>query len=246
MYVCRYAKTAANFGSTSAGVNAQDMSKEPDCYKKFPVSARWGGGTIDPALTNPYLGPDAQDYQGGELLPAAPYPSPMSSDVCSTACSQFIPQGSVTIEVNSIDGFSIGMLCGIDIGTLLEEWRTIVGFGSIIFDRPLDYDHQAGAVISSASGGMAPLDAAGFLSVTNLCCPMEMEVFFIRLLDARGLAVCSKEHVQGLMHWFHCVPDMDFQYVLDVIDNGNPCKYWAPKGEACPALSEECGGKWCR
>jgi len=99
---------------------------------------------------------------------------------------------------------------------------------------------------STADGSTASLDAAGFKEVTSLCCPPEMETFFTRLLESRGLAVCSKPHIQGLMHWFACVPDMDFQYILDVIDNGNPCKYWALIGATCPALSAQCQGKWCR
>jgi len=45
LYVCRYAKSAANFGSKADGVNAQDMSKEPDCYKKYPVDKRWTGSS---------------------------------------------------------------------------------------------------------------------------------------------------------------------------------------------------------
>jgi hypothetical protein len=72
-----------------------------------------------------------------------------------------------------------------------------------------------------------------------------MEAWFTRLLDFMNLKVCSKPHIQGLMHWFTCVPDMDFQYILDVIEHGNPCKYWAPKGKACPALSSECYGRHC-
>merc|ERR1719199_1450338 len=70
-------------------------------------------------------------------------------------------------------------------------------------------------------------------------------MFFGRLLDTRGMDVCSMPHIQGLMHWFSCVPDMDFQYVLQVIENGNPCKYWAPKGQDCPTLSPECEGRHC-
>jgi len=88
--------------------------------------------------------------------------------------------------------------------------------------------------------------AAEFKATTSLCCPVKMEIFFNSLLDSLGFDVCSMPHIQGLMHWFTCVPDMDFQYMLDVIQNGNPCKYWAPKGEACPALSDKCAGRWCR
>jgi len=96
------------------------------------------------------------------------------------------------------------------------------------------------------AGGMdAPLNSEGFRDTTAMCCPVEMEMFFNRLLDSLGLDVCSKPHVQGLMHWFTCVPKMDFGYVLAVIANGNPCKYWAPKGKVCPAFVGSCAGQWC-
>lgn len=88
--------------------------------------------------------------------------------------------------------------------------------------------------------------AQKFKEVTSACCPSEMEIFFRELLDSMNFEVCSAPHVQGLMHWFTCVPDMDFQYVYDVIMHGNPCKFWAPKGQECPTLSAECAGEWCR
>jgi len=91
----------------------------------------------------------------------------------------------------------------------------------------------------------ALVDAPAFKEATSLCCPEKMEAFFITLLGCLGLKVCSVPHVQGLMHWFTCVPNMDFQYLLDVISDGNPCKYWAPISQACPTLSEECQGKMC-
>lgn len=105
-------------------------------------------------------------------------------------------------------------------------------------------------------GSIAPLDAQGFYDVTSMYCPMEMEQFFNRMLKARGYNVCSKPHVQGLMHWFldkglqglPGVPTMDFAYCVELIDNGNPCKYWSPKDEVCPIIpggSEKCAGHWC-
>jgi len=101
------------------------------------------------------------------------------------------------------------------------------------------------------NGAVAPLDDAGFKAVTSMCCPVEMETFFNRLLastlvDGVERVVCSKPHVQGLMHWFSCAPDMDFEYVLGIIKNGNPCKYWAPTGTVCPTLTPQCKGEWCR
>jgi hypothetical protein len=44
MYVCRYAHSAANFGSKSEGVNMPDYSREESCYSQYPVSKRWKGG----------------------------------------------------------------------------------------------------------------------------------------------------------------------------------------------------------
>merc|ERR1719174_320540 len=102
------------------------------------------------------------------------------------------------------------------------------------------------AAPSAASGALVSLDAKGFKEATSLCCPAEMEVFFNRLLDSLDLDVCSIPHIQGLMHWFSCVPDMDFQYVLDIISGGNPCKYWTPRGDDCPSLSPKCAGQYCR
>lgn len=98
----------------------------------------------------------------------------------------------------------------------------------------------------SGVGATASLDATGFKATTALCCAPEMETFFNRLLQSMGLQVCSKPHVQGLMHWFTCVPGMDFQYMIDVINNGNPCRYWSPQGTTCPMLSQQCAGEWCR
>lgn len=96
------------------------------------------------------------------------------------------------------------------------------------------------------TGETVPLDAAGFKTVTSLCSPTDTDAFFNRLLVSRRLAVCSRPHVQGLMHWFTCVPEMEFQSLLDVIDKGSPCKYWEVEGTTCPALTPECQGEWCR
>jgi hypothetical protein len=103
-------------------------------------------------------------------------------------------------------------------------------------------------VASMQDPDSASLDAAGFRAITSMCCPADMETFFNRLLADKGLQVCSKPHIQGMMHWFSCVPDMDFNYVIDVIDNGNhkSCKYWAPTRSACPTLTPECDPAFCR
>merc|ERR1719231_1563701 len=69
LYVCRYAKSAANFGSKAAGVSMPDYSREPGCYNKYPVSKRWtkgggGGGNDKPGGSGDRShGPD--DSSGG-------------------------------------------------------------------------------------------------------------------------------------------------------------------------------------
>lgn len=172
-----------------------------------------------------------------------------------------VKRGATVLPVVSNVGFEIGQEVVIDKGTPIEEENKILGFGSLILEYPLQFDHGIDAIAAASNedidveedeetglnlGATASLDAAGFLATTSLCCPAEMEQFFNRLLEQMGLNVCSKPHVQGLMHWFHCVPQMDFQYMLDVINDGNPCKYWAPKGQECPALSPQCAGHFCR
>merc|ERR1712025_1458037 len=127
----------------------------------------------------------------------------------------------------------------IDKGMDSEESVVIKGFGSIILKDPLTKAHAAGSLLS-IDGSNAPITAEGFKAVTSMCCPPEMETFFGRVVATMGLSVCSKDHVQGLMHWFSCVPDMDYQYLIDTINNGNPCKYWAPIGTVCPPLSPAC------
>jgi len=112
-------------------------------------------------------------------------------------------------------------------------------------EAPVEEEEEE-EVATPSTGVTAALDAAGFKEITSLCCPPEMEQFFNRLLASMGYDVCSKPHIQGLMHWFTCVPDMDFQYMLDVIANGNPCKYWTSTGASCPAISDQCAGKFCR
>lgn len=159
-------------------------------------------------------------------------------------------KGATELHVVNNNPFNIGQEIVIDQGTAIEEYNEIVGFGSLLLKTPLMYDHGVGALITPTGAGAAsPLSAAGFKQVTALCCPPEMEVFFMRLLDSMGLQGCSQPHIQGLMHWFTCVPDMGFPYIIDVINN-HPCKYWAKKGEMCEAhmasLSAECVGNWCR
>jgi len=191
------------------------------------------------------LGPGSHDGIECNIWPIKP-PNAIKTEV---------KKGVTQLPVVSNAGFGIGQVIVIDAGTPIEETNTIIGFGSLILKTPLQYDHAPGVLVTAQApkgstnpsvGASAPIDAGGFKDVTSLCCPEQTEVFFNRLLDKMGFRGCSVPHVQGLMHWFSCVPDMDFQYLVDVINNGNPCKYWALKDDVCPVLSPKCAGTYCR
>jgi len=218
------------------GLQAEEPKPEPEPEKPEPTEPE------KPEPTVPEK-PDKPDPEPEKPSPEKPASLPNSLKTPAA-------KGSKELAVLSNAGFDIGVDIVIDAGTPIEEYNKVIGFGSLILASPLQYDHGAGAIITTASsvgsGATASLDAAGFKAVTSLCCPVEMEAFFNRLLDKGGFTVCSKPHIQGLMHWFSCVPDMDFQYMLDVIAKGNPCKYWSPKGTDCPVLSPYCRGEWCR
>lgn len=109
------------------------------------------------------------------------------------------------------------------------------------------------AYTPGVDGSNAEGTPAGFLAVTSLCCPLQTEMWFLRLLDYLDYQPCYQDqtigtypHIQGLMHWFTCVPAMDFSFVMDTIEQGNPCKYWTKKGTVCPPLNPTCEEAWCR
>ena len=62
--------------------------------------------------------------------------------------------GDIVLKVESVDGFALGDV--LRIGSMeLSELRRIVGFSSILLDRPLNYIHLPGTAISKASQEIA-------------------------------------------------------------------------------------------
>lgn len=57
------------------------------------------------------------------------------------------PAGSQSLEVLNTEGFSIGDLIIINPGGQNEETNTITGFGSLLLQSPLQFDHSAGELI---------------------------------------------------------------------------------------------------
>ncbi len=64
------------------------------------------------------------------------------------------PAGATTLELGT-HGFNVGDVIRISPGTANEETRTITGLDPLTLDRPLEFDHPAGAGVV-LSGGVTP------------------------------------------------------------------------------------------
>merc|ERR1719162_1026361 len=72
--------------------------------------------------------------------------------------------GQNVIQVTNQAEFAVGEIIVIDAGTPIEETRTIVGFSSIILDRPLLFDHS---VTSPVQKQLLTTAAPGLLTTTG-------------------------------------------------------------------------------
>jgi len=242
------AKEGGGSGKQEEGSNSDEEVEEPKSPPNESPTNNFP--TDDVPTTQPPAAAPVDAPTVWAVWPHVSDPSQVVPGETPNSLQAPVYSGEKQLNTVSNDGFVAGMDIVIDAGTAVEETNRIVSFGSLILQDPLKYDHGANILINQVrptiNGATAELDKDGFLAVTSLCCPVEMEIFFLRLLDDLGYMECSHPHIQGLMHWFHCVPAMDFQYMLDVIRDGNPCKFWADKDTTCPQLSPECEGKWCR
>jgi len=239
-----------NAGCTGCLVPPGYSGSPPHCWLDGATEAQ-----CDPDLGDVWCGPSADETTApAPKATATPASNGDDSDASDSlppnALKESVAEGATVLPVVSNSPFQNGENIVIDAGSPTQEFNQIVGFGTLLLANPLKFAHGSGVLVDpttvATSGATASLDAAGFKEVTSLCCPVEMEAWFTRLLESKGFEICSKPHLQGLMHWFSCVPDMDFQYVLDIIANGNPCKFWALAGAVCQPLSAECKGKFCR
>lgn len=62
--------------------------------------------------------------------------------------------------------------------------------------------HTSTDLADSPTGSTASLDEAGYLTVHQLCCPLEMSVYIERYVASRGYKVCAVGGLEGLVHWF--------------------------------------------
>ena len=77
----------------------------------------------------------------GTLPVVDPGPPPV------TTCIRPVASGSATLPVASQNGFAIGQEVVLGKGTATEEYNRIKGFGSLILEFPLQFDHAPGLPI---------------------------------------------------------------------------------------------------
>jgi PKD repeat protein len=91
-------------------------------------------------------------YPGGEPRPAEGVPTGVP-----TTTTEAAPKGSDKVEIRN-DSFEIGQKVTINPGGPNAETLTIVEKGSLVFDRPLTYDHAEGELIVLAGELPGELD----------------------------------------------------------------------------------------
>jgi GLEYA domain len=83
--------------------------------------------------------------------------------VAQSMPTQDITAGSSTINLVSYTGLTLGMTIVVGSGATAET-RTIVGFGSVVLDRPLVNSHPAATTVVTAYHPIQLLDASGVLA----------------------------------------------------------------------------------
>jgi len=99
--------------------------------------------------------------------------------------------GQNVIQVTNQAEFAVGEVIVIDAGTPIEETRTIVGFSSIILDRPLLFDHSVTSPVQKQAVNPVTLSPGNPSApvTTPQPAPANPCETFARLSDGEGTAV---------------------------------------------------------
>jgi len=99
----------------------------------------------------------------------------------------------------------------------------------------------------SGPGDTASLDEAGYNSVKALCCSTEMAIFIERYIESKGMVVCHRGGLHGLVLYYDCTDDANgFAELLVAIGEDSPAV--DPKAKCpwignpvCPPRKQACG-----
>ena len=133
-------------------------------------------------------------FSTSEFSPCT-YPSLGVTTSASTAA------GATTIPVTSNNGFAIGNVVLVGGGTAVAESARIVGFGSLILDRPTRFAHPAGTevVVMPAGTNLAPVcagvalttDAGKPVSTTLSCADETTPTYALSGMPPAGMSLTS-------------------------------------------------------
>jgi hypothetical protein len=117
----------------------------------------------------------------------------------STGSTAIILTGATALPTASNEGFSIGQTITI-IGGGNQEWRTIVGFGSLLIDKPLENDYPLASLITPSDGPATPAPTSATPAPTA-CWPTGTEVRIVpgsRYDDGSTQGSCARIGQQPL------------------------------------------------
>ncbi|MFC2088997.1 T9SS type A sorting domain-containing protein, partial [Calditrichota bacterium] len=86
----------------------------------------------------------------------------LQNDLITTTLSINTPAGSQSLEVTSTAGFSVGDNIVINPGGENEEANTITGFGSLLLQTPLQFNHLAGELIEKLDPTSININSTSF------------------------------------------------------------------------------------
>lgn len=121
----------------------------------------WGNGTV------------ANGIEGGIFPVPALYAGAIDVRARSpvSAClDEDAPKESNEVSVDASDGFAIGDRVAIDPDSDSEDTGNVIGFGSLILDRPLAFDHAAGTAIVVTDPDDAPIGCDRLRGAAAIAC----------------------------------------------------------------------------
>ena len=148
-----------------AGDKITFTTKRDGNYETYSMNANGSGPvnlTNTAAPADEFL-PDWQPLAASPTSTATPSPTPVATEtpkptdtptptpVVTTTLMTSVLAGATEIEVSEVSMFTLGSIGIISVGTSVEETFTVVGFGSILLQSPLQFDHQAGEPVALVS-----------------------------------------------------------------------------------------------
>jgi len=155
--------------------------------------------------------------------------------------------GDVVIQTDDSMGFAVGDKGFLEKSTANEEAFVVSGFGSLVFEEPLQKSHPPNATIdideSQTTGSTAALNQDGYAAVAALRCARQMMDFVMRVAVNEGFDICDMGGVAGFAIWFDTPEEgKTYDALVSEIKVGaaGDCPFLVASGGACKPLASTC------